>query len=350
MTIERSVYSTEELLGVLRELIPVPVFWRRWFTGIHNSEAESIEYSQIPGRKRLAPFVLPTVQGKPVYGAEEELRSFKPAYLKPRDAVTPTQMVRRAAGFGELGQPTPMTPQQRFNATIAAILQEHRDTIERRWEWMCFEALAEGKLEIPASAEYPGVTIDFRRDATLLISAAQDWANAGTDLVAIIEGYLETMDNAQFGVPGRDLVLGKNSWQRMRSNQKILDLLDTETRGTVTNIDIGIGTVEPFEFKGMLNSNLAVWVYRDSYETPAGTATKYLGDNEALLLAPPDAIRGVRCYGAILDKAADLRPLAIFSKMFDEDDPSGTVVLSQSAPLMVPLNPNATLKIENTGT
>ena len=346
MTISRSVYSTEELLGVIRELEPVPVFWRRWFTGQHLSVSENIEYSQIPGRKRLAPFVLPTIQGKPVYGAEEELRSFKPAYLKPKDAVTPSQMVARAAGFGELGQLRPMSPQERYNATVAAILQEHRNTIERRWEWMCAEALINGKLTIPASAEYPGVVVDFKRASTLTLSTSEGWSSTSSELVEKIEGYLEAMDAAPFGVAATDMILGKTAWNSLRKNMKILALLDTETRGTVTNIDIGIGSPDPFVFKGRLNNSLSVWLYRDQYEVADGTATKYLADDQCLLLAPAASIQGVRCYGAILDEAASLNPLAMFSKMWNEDDPSATVIMTQSAPLMVPLNPNATMLVK----
>ena len=44
----------------------------------------------------------------------------KPAYLKPKDAITATRMVRRAAGFGELGQgAAPMSPMDRYNAIVA---------------------------------------------------------------------------------------------------------------------------------------------------------------------------------------------------------------------------------------
>ena len=38
------------------------------------------------------------------------------------------------------------------------------------------------------------------------------------------------------------------------------------------------------------------------------------------------------------------QPLPVFPKMWDEDDPSATILMTQSAPLMVPVNPNNTLR------
>ena len=57
-------------------------------------------------------------------------------------------------------------------------------------------------------------------------------------------------------------------------------------------------------------------------------------------------IGGVRGFGAIRDKRAGLQALEVFSKMWEEEDPSVEYLMSQSAPLMVPRNPNATFKIK----
>ena len=45
-----------------------------------------------------------------------------------------------------------------------------------------------------------------------------------------------------------------------------------------------------------------------------------------------------------MDSKAGYQATEIFTKMFEEDDPSRTFLLSQSAPLVVPVNPNCTLK------
>jgi Phage major capsid protein E len=56
------------------------------------------------------------------------------------------------------------------------------------------------------------------------------------------------------------------------------------------------------------------------------------------------AVDGIKAYGAILDNAAGLEVADIFTKMWDQEDPSARFIMSQSAPLTIPVNPNCTLK------
>jgi predicted cation transporter len=43
--------------------------------------------------------------------------------------------------------------------------------------------------------------------------------------------------------------------------------------------------------------------------------------------------------------ASNLEPATIYPKMWEEQDPSAVFTMSQSAPLMVPTNPNNSFKI-----
>lgn len=51
----------------------------------------------------------------------------------------------------------------------------------------------------------------------------------------------------------------------------------------------------------------------------------------------------MKAFGAILDTDS-LEPADIYPKMWDNKDPSARFIMSQSAPLMIPVNPNATVK------
>lgn len=54
---------------------------------------------------------------------------------------------------------------------------------------------------------------------------------------------------------------------------------------------------------------------------------------------------GYRCFGAIIDPYAQYQSLEIFPRgWMEQGDPAVEYMLWQSAPLMVPINPNATLK------
>ena len=345
MTITRTIYSTEEMLGAMREMKELPPFWRRWFPSVHFSQTEKIEWSKIPERRRLAPFVLPTVQGRPVYGDEETLYSVRPAYIKPKDTVNPSSLRSRVAGFGELGQQTPLTPEERYNALVMDIMYEHRKTIERRWEWMCAKALIDGEIVIQNDG-YPETTVTFGRDDSLTktLTGTDQWNTATLDIPGMIDGWLNDMYRLPFGMPGKDLIMGVEAWDAFRKNDDVQKLMNLELRGPVANVDIGSGDGTPYQFRGMLSSNLNLWTYSEWYQAPDGTTTNYLGAKEVVLLASPDQVMGVRAFGSILDAEAQLQPLAIFPKMWLENDPSATVIMCQSAPMPIPINPNATLK------
>jgi hypothetical protein len=55
---------------------------------------------------------------------------------------------------------------------------------------------------------------------------------------------------------------------------------------------------------------------------------------------------GYRCFGAIIDPYANYQSLEIFPRNWMEmGDPAVEYLLHQSAPLMVPVNPNGTLRV-----
>ena len=94
--------------------------------------------------------------------------------------------------------------------------------------------------------------------------------------------------------------------------------------------------------RGRLAEGLDVYLYADYYVNNSNTAVPFMGTKEVVLSGP--GVEGVKAFGAIQDIAANLTPIDIFTKMFDENDPSARFILSQSAPLMIPVNPNVTLK------
>lgn len=345
MTITRTVYNTEELLGVYRDLEPITDFWLRFFPGMFTSESERIEWSKITDYRHLAPLVLPTNTGRPTFKAEENLYSVKPGYLKPKDAVQAAAMLCRRAGLGEIGQMTPLSPQSRYNASVAAILQKHRGDIERRWEWMAAQAILYGTITLEDDG-YPAATVDFRRDAghTVTLTGTERWSETATrTIVDDIDGWVDTMAMAKFGGAPTDLIMGPNVWAVFKTDTEVQNLLKNDIRNTSgTSLDLGVGNGDKVQYKGNLSRNLRLWVYSDYYEDPDGTVVPFMDTRDVLLIG--QNVQGVKAYGAILDKRAEFQPLPIFPKMWEEDDPSATILMTQSAPLMVPVNPNNTFR------
>ncbi len=104
------------------------------------------------------------------------------------------------------------------------------------------------------------------------------------------------------------------------------------------------GVLPPsFEFRGVLQGangqgRLEVYTYNEQYEDENDVTQSIM--NTYSVVGTGNNLRGVRCYGAIRDKRAGLQALPLFPKMWDQEDPSATFVMTQSAPLMVPVNIN----------
>lgn len=347
MPITYPIYDTASLLVAMREFEPVPNYWLSLaYPNTINFDDEWIDFSKITENRKLAPLVVPTSQGKPMYSAAETVFRVKPAYLKPKDAVSASHMLRRRAGLqgGELLMPRPMSPDQRYKATIADIQRQHRDGIERFWEWMAAEGVQNATITLEDET-YPKTVVDFKRDAahTITLTGAARWSETTSTIIEDLEDWCLLMMDAKFGGPCNRMTIGPAVWKAMRGHQQIRDLLNLDLRNTSgTEVDLGPLSGLRVQRVGRLNGAIDIWVYSDFYQLPDGTIVPMLDTRDVVLTGPN--IEGTKCFGAILDVGAQFQPLAVFPKMWTENDPSATQVMSQSAPLMVPVNPNNTLK------
>jgi hypothetical protein len=350
MTLKNNVYDTTALLGVMRDnsmMQPPSNYWLSLgYTSVIQFDTEEVEFSKIQENRKIAPLVVPTSQGVPIYSSAEERGSIKPAYVKPKDAVSASRVIRRVAGFGELNNSAPMTPQMRYMAIVADILRQHRSAFERRWEWMAAEATIKGRV-ILEDDNYPRKVVDFKRDAghTVELTAGNRWGDAGVSITGLIEGWKKMMRRAKHGGAANRITVGYEAWELMRQDPEIRDLLKTDyAPNQKGGMDLNFGVMEGLEveYVGKLNGTTEVYVYSDYFEEADGSSTDFMSPKDIVMTSP--SMSGVRCFGAIQDVEAGFAPLAIFPKMWNSKDPSATLIMSQSAPLMVPLNPNATLR------
>ena len=346
--IENTIYDSRTLLGVFADDVhmqPPTSYWLdNWFTSQIEFTTEEIDFSKISDVRKLAPLVVPTAQGKPIYTAAERRTVVKPAYVKPKDPVTATRMIRRAAGIGDLGRQQPMTPIQRYNAIIADIQRQHRYAIERRWEWMAANAVLYGLNELEDEA-YPLTIVDFGRDPghTITLGAGARWGEDGVSIMSNLQSWINTVRTAKFGGVVNRLTIGSAVWDVMQNDPEIREFMNTQFKSNAgVNLNLGLKEGLEVEFAGRLSNNLEVYVYSDYYQNPDGTVVPFMDPRDVVLTSP--SIRGVRCFGAIQDIGAQLQAMPVFSKMWNEQDPSATFVMNQSAPLMVPVNPNASLR------
>lgn len=344
---EFTVYDTRTLLGVFWDneyMKPPENYWlSNFFTSEIQFTTESIDFSQITDIRKLAPLVVPTVQGVPIYSAAERMTTVRPAYVKPKDPVSASRMIRRAAGLGELGMQQPLTPQQRYQAIITDIVRQHRYAIERRWEWLAAAAVIDARV-ILEDERYPRTVVDFLRDPaqTITLASGSRWGDAGVSILDDLQAWRTMVRKAKFGGATNRLTVGADAWDVMRKDPEIREYLKTDWKSGA-NINLKTGMREGLEVEYVGNIEmLDIYVYSDYYQTPDGTAVPYMSPKDVVLTGTN--LNGVRCFGAIQDVNAQFQALSVFVKMWNEQDPSATFVMSQSAPLMVPINPNNSLR------
>jgi hypothetical protein len=345
-----SINTTRVLLGVLESLKPpVTFFLDKFFPNEVQSDVEEILFDVVDEDNRLAPFVSPLVRGKVMENQGHKTRVFKPAYLKPKNTVRPTDAIQRVAGEKLNGE---MSMGERRKVHIRRHLQRQWNAIVRRWEVMCVEALRLGKVTVSGEG-YKTQVIDFGRDPAhrIVLSGADLWtastATPDDDLEewAILAREADESDAALV----EDVVLGTaamtalRKWLRNEKPELLAILLNSQHRGQTTDLQMGPQSVRKVAYQGMLGS-FRLWTYADTYKDENGNKVQVFPSNEVLLVAAE--VRGTRCFGAIMDHAAGERGLAampIFPKMWVQDEPSIEFIMTQSAPLMVPLRPNATV-------
>ena len=342
-------------LYMLREdlrLDPIPdYFQRRFFNQDFFSADETIKFADLPvPHRKLAPFVMPTSQGKPIFERRgERMNAFQPAYIKVKDAVRvvesrnvlPSQIFRNGA--------LPSL-QERFDMRVAEVAAYHIRAINMQKAWMAARAFIDAELTVNYHADqgvdHPEVTIDFGRAGTLEETlTATNWNDPDYNLIGVFSTMSDTQYKIAHGGRPTELILGADMVAGFAKNKGILELLDTNMRGSEdTSFRRGLnGVNEPMTFLGRIGgtAGVDVYTYKDVVEAPNGDMVDILSPEHALLITP--GAGGVMAHGAIYDIDAfegGNISADIFPKMFKQNDPGDMYVMHQSAPLPVNVYPN----------
>lgn len=340
------IYSTADLLEVLRRQRGIQPYWLSFFPRVVTSDREEIIFDQVTdGTRELAPFVAPNVQGRVIRNRGYTTKTFKPAYVKPKHVVDPSQAIPRMAGEALGGS---LTMAQRYDARVAENLRIERQMIENRWEWMAAQAVINGSVVVKGQ-DYPTVTVDFGRDASLThtLTGAAKWDQSTANPLRDIEDLRRGVHDLSSSTISR-LTFGLNAWDLFTQNDAVMKLLDTRYRGSESEYNRAISDGQPMEYRGRISGQngmgtLELWTYSQKYRDDDGSLKEFLDPD--LVIGSGSGLDGVRCFGAIQDKRAGLSPLAMFPKMWDSEDPAVTYTMTQSAPLMVPVEPNASFSL-----
>jgi hypothetical protein len=351
------IWDTADLMEVTYpdQDAPPDGWWlNRYYQRQYASTRRKIYFDEIGERdRRLAPFVAPNAMGRVMRSRGSTVASFAPAYVKPKHEVDPSKALTRRPGepLAGIGNGT-LTPDQRYDAAVADNLRSEREMIERRWDWMACQATVYGEVVIRGE-DYPEVTVGFNRDPSLEYTPTGGavWSNPSADVLGqIAVARLNAFKRGRAAV--NDVVMGLDALGGFMANTKVQDLLKTDVKGAEQTVldRTGVAVISGAQFIGTIGGPAAggapinIWAYSNDYEDPEdGEMHDFMDAGDVALIGT--GLGGVRAFGAIMDKKARLQALPIFPKMWEDEDPSATWTMSQSAPLMVPTNANNTALI-----
>lgn len=137
------VVETTKLIGAIKKMYPVAQFFKdRYFPDgqVFYSEKALIEMKK--GGRRVAPFVVPVVNGIVMDAEGYKAEEVRAPYIAPKMPITPDDLAKKA--FGESPE-SGRSPAQRENEIEAEHMDDLRKAILRRHELMCTDIITTGQ-------------------------------------------------------------------------------------------------------------------------------------------------------------------------------------------------------------
>ena len=331
------VYDTATLIGVVPNLkLSQNFLLDKFFPGVAVAETEEIAIDVDVGKRRMAPFVSPLVEGKIVEARRIQTNVFKPAYIKDKRAPDLRRPIRRQYGERIGGA---MSPAERYQANVAFEMADGIDMINRRLEWMAVNALLSGTVTVTGEG-FPTVVVDFGRDASLTIalSGAAQWGQSGVSPSWNIQEWQNQVLKMSGGVC-TDLIFTPSAWEQFIQDPVVQKAYWYPGNGGPNRVDVGARIARGAVFMGVWGQ-YSLWIYNDWYVDPVTDIETPLIPDGTMIMSGPD-LMGTRAFGVILDPEFNYGPLPYAPKMWVEKDPAQTLIMIQSAPLVIPSRVNA---------
>jgi hypothetical protein len=345
-----TIFDTNTLIQVVPNLKTAQTFiLDTFFPVVTNSDSEFVSIDIDVGKRRLAPFVSPLVEGKIVEQRRIQTNTFKPPYIKDKRAPDLRRPVRRMIGERIGGD---MNPVERMMQNLQFEMEDQLDMIQRRMEWMACQSLINGTLTMKGDG-FPSVTIDFGRASALTITltgtAMWDSGNAAATPALNIDAW-QNLVLKNSGAVVTDIVFTPTPFYYFTQDKTVLNAIVTDTSKFAypnkNQVQMAAEAKHGAILKGVWG-NFRLWVYNDWYVdtgNEGGTVnTEYrmIPDGTILLLTPQ--LMGIRAFATILDPDFSYAAMSYAPKVWTQPDPAQRLLMMQSSPLTIPARVNACL-------
>ena len=347
MALGNLIYDTNTLIQVVPNLKRAQSFLLdTFFPNIVMSDSEFVSIDVDVGKRRMAPFVSPLVEGKLVEQRRIQTNTFKPAYIKDKRAPDLRKPVRRMIGERIGGD---ATGAEREMANLEFEMSDQIDMLTRRMEWMAAQALTGGKVQVTGEG-FPSVLIDFGRDPTLSVAltgnaqwgVTANFNSEGRDPIPTqsIEMWQHAILKSS-GAMTTDIIFTTTPWLKFLNAVGVQGAVYYPRLGESGNlVNPGAQIQRGAAYKGQWGQ-YSLWLYNDWYVDDDNVEQMMIPDGTVVMSGPD--MMGTRAFGQILDPAFNYEALPFAPKTWVENDPPQRVLMMQSSPIVIPSRVNAAL-------
>lgn len=319
-----------------------------FFQGFKQFDTKTVDIDIYKGKRRMAPFVSPVMEGKVMERLGYSTNSYAPPYVKPKRPTTAGDLLARPAGT--VVYPGGQTAGDRAAAVLAKDLLELQDAITRREEWMAASALTTGTINVVGDGVNDVIDFQMAASHKVTLTGTAKWSdttnsNPPQDLT---DWCLLTLKDA--GLSCNTIVMDPDAWKlfinhpKVKGNSELLSRFKIQT-GQIDPQQIEDGVA----FCGTISDGIVfcdIWVYAEWYVDDTDGTEKPMLPSGTVICGNTRA-QNSKLYGAIQDMKAlnDLGGTLIaapfYPKTWLTDDPSVQWLMLQSAPLVALNQPDA---------
>lgn len=333
-----NMFQTRTMMAAIERMAPLPTFLRdTFFKNVVTFNTTKVDVDFKKGDRRLAPFVHPVIGGKVMEHKGYQTESYTPPLVAPDKVTKASDLLDRSPGESIYSQ---RTPEDRALERLGKDLGELDETITRREEWMCAQALFTGK--IPVLGEGINEVIDFGFTNKETLSGTSLWTDPASDPIAYIRAKHTHVQKTGF-VNCNICIMAYDVVPAFISHPKVKDVLDKTKMEYATiaprqlpNGATYIGTINEL---GLDIYQYNAW-YVDDWTDPENPKTLPLVPEGTIGLFSTDANYSI-LYGGVevADEKTDSIAIVEGTRVpisWVEKRPARRVVNVSSRPLTVP--------------
>ncbi|WP_347473235.1 major capsid protein [Acinetobacter thermotolerans] len=312
----------------------------RFFPNSRGFARDEVPVGELSAEIDIAPLVAPTEAGVPFDPKTLAKVDFvKPAYLKPKNQVTTSNsfdlaLVRklRDAGILSTGSQA-LSDQDKLILAQIETIQRNRNSIDNRKVLMAAEYLTTGQMVLE-SDKYKKNVVSFGRDSSLSYNPTIAWDQANATPYRDIKAMAQLLVDNGAGT-AKVLLTSSKNWGYLQADAEFKEVFIKPNEGINIPFVQTMGIGESAVFRGTFD-NIEVWTYDATY-VQGGQRKRYIPSGYVGLISD---VSGFIAQCQIKHLEAAGQPLDYFDVQWQEKDPSGILVLTESAPLPVPSNKN----------